>query len=198
MGKASYAELRAKTAAAGRDPDQMTICVPVLTVAAETKSEAEDKMALLESLTLEVDELSLLAEGLNFDFATKELDAPMTSEEIDGISGFQGLRDQVVRDSGKANPSLRDFLRHSKRGRPEGAIVGGPKEVADGLEELFAERVCDGFVVAASHIPGGYADFVEYVVPELQKRGLYHQDYQGATLRENLGLSRPEIGVWKA
>ncbi|ETW97664.1 MAG: monooxygenase [Candidatus Entotheonella factor] len=197
VGKASYTDLKAKTTAAGRNPDYMTICIPVLTVVAETRSEAEDKMALLETLTLEVDELSLLAEGLNVDFATKDLDAPMTREEIDGISGFQGLRDQVVRDSGKSNPSLRDFLRHSKRGRPEGAIVGGPKEVTDRLEELFVERVCDGFVVAASHIPGGYADFVRYVIPELQKRGLFHQDYKGLTLRENLGLPRPEIGVWK-
>jgi hypothetical protein len=52
-------------------------------------------------------------------------------------------------------------------------------------------------VVAATHVPGGYADFVHYVIPELQRRGLYHLDYTGTTLRENLGLPNPRIGAWK-
>jgi hypothetical protein len=85
----------------------------------------------------------------------------------------------------------------SHRGRPDDAIVGGPKQVADVLEDMFAEPMCDGFVVGATHVPGGYADFVEHVVPELQKRGMYHLDYEGETLRENLGLQRPDIGAWK-
>jgi alkanesulfonate monooxygenase SsuD/methylene tetrahydromethanopterin reductase-like flavin-dependent oxidoreductase (luciferase family) len=63
--------------------------------------------------------------------------------------------------------------------------------VADGLEQWFSERACDGFVVAASHVPGAYEDFVKLVVPELQRRGLYHRDYAGVTLRENLGLAKP-------
>ena len=67
-----------------------------------------------------------------------------------------------------------------------------PKEVADHLESMFVKRGCDGFVVAATHVPGAYADFVRYVIPELQRRGLYHQDYTGATLRENLGLPQPD------
>ena len=69
--------------------------------------------------------------------------------------------------------------------------------MADRLEELFSGPVCDGFVVAATHVPGGYADFVDFVVPELQRRGLYWTDYTGTTLRENLGLARPAIGDWK-
>jgi hypothetical protein len=65
------------------------------------------------------------------------------------------------------------------------------------MEELFVSRGCDGFVVAATHVPGAYADFVRHVVPELQRRGLYHRDYAGKTLRENLGLPRPAVGSWK-
>jgi alkanesulfonate monooxygenase SsuD/methylene tetrahydromethanopterin reductase-like flavin-dependent oxidoreductase (luciferase family) len=99
--------------------------------------------------------------------------------------------------SGKKNPTVREFMQLSHRGRPDDAIVGGPREVADRLEELFAEYVCDGFVVGATHVPGGYADFVDYVVPELQRRGLYHVDYTGGTLRDNLGLPRPEVGDWR-
>jgi len=75
--------------------------------------------------------------------------------------------------------------------------VGGPKEIADKLEEMFVGRGCDGFVIAATYVPGSYADFVRHVVPELQRRGLFHQDYAGKTLRENLGLERPMPGAWK-
>ena len=69
--------------------------------------------------------------------------------------------------------------------------MGGSKEIADGLEEWFTSGVCDGFVIAATHVPGAYKDVVKYVIPELQRRGLYHKDYEGETLRENLGLSIP-------
>ena len=53
-------------------------------------------------------------------------------------------------------------------------------------------------MVGATHVPGAYDDFVRFIVPELQRRGLYHEDYEGATLRENLRLARPAIGAWKS
>ncbi len=87
--------------------------------------------------------------------------------------------------------------RRSATSLPREAIVGSGKDVADRLEKWFVERACDGFVVAATHIPGAFEDFVRYVVPELQRRGIYHKDYTGATLRENLGLPHPPIGWWK-
>jgi FMN-dependent oxidoreductase (nitrilotriacetate monooxygenase family) len=195
--KQGYARLKGEAERAGRDPDSMVICTLALPVCAATRAEAEDKMALIETLPLEIDSLSLLSEALNFDFASKGLDEPFSTEELDGISGLHSIRDRVLQVSGKTNPTVRDFVRFSSRGRPENAIVGGPKEVADHLEELFVERGCDGFVVAATHVPGAYADFVRHVVPELQRRGLYHQDYAGQTLRENLGLPHPAIGSWR-
>src|ERR1700726_2060982 len=182
----------------GRDPDQMFMCNLVTPVSGATKSEAEDKMALIQKLPLEIDALSLLAEGLNFDFAAKGIDEPLTSEELQGMQGMLGIRDGVLRTSGKTNPSTRDFVTFSGRGQTADAIVGGPKEIADRLEEMFAGRGCDGFVIAATYVPGSYADFVRYVVPELQRRGLFHKDYAGKTLRENLGLPRPAAGAWKA
>jgi alkanesulfonate monooxygenase SsuD/methylene tetrahydromethanopterin reductase-like flavin-dependent oxidoreductase (luciferase family) len=71
-------------------------------------------------------------------------------------------------------------------------FVGSAKAVADQLEEWFSSFACDGFVVAATHVPGTYEDFGRLVVPELQRRGLFQRDYQGETLRENLGLSKPQ------
>jgi FMN-dependent oxidoreductase (nitrilotriacetate monooxygenase family) len=197
FGKKSYASLKDEASRYGRDPSGMVLCNLVTPVCAPTRMEAEDKMAVIQQLPLEIDQLSLLAEALNFDFALKALDEELTDEELASFSGLHTIRDRVLGMSGKKNPTVREFMQLSHRGRPDDAIVGGPREVADRLEELFAEYVCDGFVVGATHVPGGYADFVDYVVPELQRRGLYHEDYTGGTLRDNLGLPRPEVGDWR-
>ena len=69
--------------------------------------------------------------------------------------------------------------------------------MADRLEEMFVNRGCDGFVIAATYVPGSYADFVKHVVPELQRRGLFRKEFAGTTLRENLGLPVPAIGAWR-
>ena len=76
-------------------------------------------------------------------------------------------------------------------------FCGSPKDVADQLEEWFTAPACDGFVLAATSMPGTYEDFVRLIVPELQRRGLYQKEYKGTTLRENLGLARPTRGDWK-
>jgi FMN-dependent oxidoreductase (nitrilotriacetate monooxygenase family) len=194
-GKRSYAALRNEAERAGRDPAQMKICTLVMPVCGETRMQAEDRMAVIKQLPLEIDALSLLAEAINFDVSTKGLDEPFTEQELASISGLQGIRDRVLAASGKSCPTVRDFVHYSARGTVEAAVVGGPREVADFLEEQFAGGACDGFVVAATHVPGAYADFVRWVVPELQRRGLYHLDYEGQTLRENLGLARPAAGT---
>ena len=113
------------------------------------------------------------------------------------MSGMQAMRDRVMRVIGR-NPTVRDFLEVTRRGRPREAIVGGPKEIADRLEQWFVERACDGYVVGGTHTPGTFEDFVKFVVPELQRRGIFQKDYKGATLRENLGLPWPQRGWWKA
>ena len=195
--KEGYASVRNEAAKAGRDPDQMFLCNLTTPVCAATKAEAEDKMALINKLPLEIDALSLLAEALNYDFASKGLDEPLTTEELKSMQGILGIRDGVLKSSGKSNPSARDFVTFSGRGQVQDAMVGGPREIADRLEEMFVERGCDGFVIAATHVPGSYADFVRHVVPELQRRGLFQEDYRGRTLRENLGLRRPAAGAWK-
>ena len=195
--KQGYAAIRTEAEKMGRNPDHMFLCNLITPIAGATKTEAEDKMALIEKLPLEIDALSLLAEALNFDFAAKDIDEPLTTAELQGMQGMLGMRDGVLKLSGKPNPSARDFVKFSGRGQTQDAIVGGPKEIADRLEEMFVERGCDGFVIAATYVPGSYADFVKHVVPELQRRGLFHKDYAGKTLRENLGLPRPAAGAWK-
>jgi FMN-dependent oxidoreductase (nitrilotriacetate monooxygenase family) len=195
VGRRDYAAFKADVARIGRDPDGIKITHLVNTVAAATKSEAEDKWAEIEKLPLEIDALSLLSEALNFDFATKAMDEPFSADELAKMSGLQGIRDRVL--AIKKNPTVRDFIAISGRGRVHNPIVGGPKEVADRLEQWFAAPACDGFVLSATHVPGAYEDFVRFVVPELQRRGLFRKDFAGTTLRENLGLPVPAVGAWR-
>jgi len=197
--RSDYATFKQLVAEAGRDPDKVSVACGVYTVVAETRAEAEDKVALIDSLPKEIDQLSLLCEVLNVDLAKKSIDEQWTEEEIHTWTGAQGLRDQVYRVTGKRNPTTRDFMEVTQRGtfHDHPRFVGSAKDVADGLEEWFASRACDGYVVAASHVPGAYEDFARFVTPELQRRGLLHKEYRGTTLRENLGLSRPPIGGWR-
>jgi hypothetical protein len=65
------------------------------------------------------------------------------------------------------------------------------------MEEWFTAGACDGFTVGAVYQPGAFAEFVEAVVPELQRRGLYRTSYEGTTLRDRLGLEQPERGAWR-
>ena len=135
----------------------------------------------------------MLSEALNFDFASKEMDEPFSDEELDGLQGLLAIRDGVLRRSGIKNPTVRDFIRVSGRGRVGDQWVGSASEIADLMEAWFTAPACDGFVIGATHIPGGFEDFVDLVVPELQRRGLFREEYGGTTLRDHLGLAFPAI-----
>ncbi|MGE4048123.1 MAG: LLM class flavin-dependent oxidoreductase [Acetobacteraceae bacterium] len=199
QGRADYAEFKGMVATAGRDPEKVFVCAGVYPIVAETRAEAEDKVAEIDKLPKEIDSLCLLSEVLNFDFARQPIDEPFTQEEMDSWTGVQGMRDRIRRELGNRLPTPRDFINITRRGtfHDHPRFVGSPKDVADGMEEWFSTRACDGFVVAAGYVPGGYEEFSTLVVPELQRRGLVHKDYKGKTLRENLGLERPSADSWK-
>jgi alkanesulfonate monooxygenase SsuD/methylene tetrahydromethanopterin reductase-like flavin-dependent oxidoreductase (luciferase family) len=167
-------------------------------VIGETRTAAQEKAAYIEQLAHPMDALVLLSEVLNLDFAPHGLDEPLSDTDLAAISGSRAIQDRVIRLSGKRNPTTHDFITHSGRGTLHELplFVGTPHQVADGIEEWFATEACDGFVLAATHIPGAYEDFVRLVVPELQRRGLFHREYAGVTLRENVGLPRPQRGDW--
>ena len=114
------------------------------------------------------------------------------------MSGSQGGKDRVLQTIKDRAPTPRDFITVTRRGKLPPPWVGSAKEVADIFEDWFTgdgkgARACDGFVVGAASVPTSYEDFARFVVPELQRRGLFHKDYEGATLRENLGLPRPVV-----
>jgi FMN-dependent oxidoreductase (nitrilotriacetate monooxygenase family) len=198
-GQRVYREFKEQVAASGRDPAKVRVCPAVYCIPGETEAAAEEKRALIEGLARPVDGLALLSEVLNYDFASKRMDEAFTDEELAGIKGLQAIRDRVVSASGKKNPSLRDFVEISGRGtiREFPCFVGTPGRIADEMAAWVEGEACDGFVLAATHMPGAYEDFVRLVVPELQRRGVFRRGYQGATLRDNLGLPRAAPFDWR-
>jgi len=191
FGQRIYSDMRAEAGRQGRDPASYHLAPLVYPIPGRTQTEAEEKAALIESLAEPIDALTLLSEVLNFDFAGKAEHEAFTDRELAELSGLLSMRDRVIALSGKSNPTVADFVRLSGRGTIGEApnFVGTPSQIADGLEHWFSGGACDGFVIGASHVPGAYEDFVELVVPELQRRGLFHADYSGTTLRENLGFA---------
>ena len=182
---------------AGRDPSLVKLANLTFPVVGRTMAEAEDKRAAYDELPTLMDDLSLLSEGLNFDFSGRDLDTPLTDEELAQMTGIQGIRNAVLEASGNKNPSTRDFVEMSGRGRLAHPVVGGPEELADHFEEWFEAGACDGFVIGGTHMPGAFEDFVEVVVPELVRRGLFRSEYESSTLRGHLGLPTPERGGWR-
>ncbi|MCU0888641.1 MAG: LLM class flavin-dependent oxidoreductase [Rubritepida sp.] len=198
-GQKVYRAFKDQVAVSGRDPATVRVCPAVYCVVAETEAAAREKRALIESLSLPIDGLALLSEVLNYDFGQKGLDEAFTDEELAGIKGLQAIRDRVVAQSGKRNPTLRDFVEISGRGtiREFPVFCGSPGQVAEEMQSWFEAEACDGFVLAATHMPGAYEDFVRLVVPELQRRGAFRREFGGVTLRENLGLPRAAPFDWR-
>ncbi|MCA3301580.1 MAG: LLM class flavin-dependent oxidoreductase [Roseomonas sp.] len=199
VAKRGYRDFKEQVAASGRDPATVRICPAVYCIVGETEAAAEEKRALIDGLAKPVDGLSLLSEALNYDFASKGLDDAFTDDELAGIKGLQALRDRVVASSGKRNPTLRDFVEITGRGtiREFPVFCGTPKRVADEMQAWLEGGACDGFVLAATHMPGTYEEFVRLIVPELQRRGVFRKEFTGTTLRENLGLPRAEPFDWQ-
>ena len=199
VAKRGYRDFKEQVAASGRDPATVRICPAVYCIVGETEAAAQEKRALIDGLAKPVDGLSLLSEALNYDFASKGLDDAFTDDELAGIKGLQALRDRVVASSGKRNPTLRDFVEITGRGtiREFPVFCGTPKRVADKMQAWVEASACDGFVLAATHMPGTYEEFVRLVVPELQRRGVFRKEFTGTTLRENLGLPRAAPFDWQ-
>jgi alkanesulfonate monooxygenase SsuD/methylene tetrahydromethanopterin reductase-like flavin-dependent oxidoreductase (luciferase family) len=102
-------------------------------------------------------------------------------------------RAQLMLDKARReNLTIRQLYLAMSTGRGHRTVIGTPGLIADTIEEWTEARAADGFNIIPSHLPAGIDDFVELVVPELQRRGLYRTDYEGRTLRENLGLRAPE------
>ena len=195
LAQAHYADQKAQIAAAGRDPGNIKVLPLVYTVVGESAAHAAEREAmLLDDLVDPAAMLVLLSEVTNIDFAGLPLDEPLPPELLDSASGIRGFVEGAARHLGTSQPTLRTLASHRATLRSSPRFVGTAVQVADGLQEWFESDACDGFVIGATHFPGTFEDVGRLVVPELQRRGLMRTSYSGTTLRENLGLARPNVG----
>ena len=142
------------------------------TVVGESRAHAEEREQLfLNDLVDPMASLTLLSELMNYDFSGMELDAPITDELIESVSGIRGLVKNIRKHIGGDTVTLADLAGHRATLLQGPRFVGTGTEVADQMEEWFDGDACDGFVIAATHSPGAYEDVVRMVVPELQRRG---------------------------
>ncbi|OMC29569.1 monooxygenase [Mycobacterium sp. GA-1841] len=192
VARPHYADQKQRIADAGRDPASVRICPMAYTVVGETESHAKEREDMfLNDLVDPMASLTLLSELMNYDFAQHGLDDPVTDELIASVSGIRGLVQSLRAHIGGDTVTVRDLAGHRATLLQGPRFVGTGAQVADQMEEWFTGGACDGFVVAATHSPGSYEEFVRMVVPELQHRGLFRTAYTGSTLRDHLGLDRP-------
>lgn len=195
IARTQYKEQKDLIAQQDRDPDAVKFLPMAYTVVGESRAHAEEReQVFLNDLVDPKASLTLLSELMNYDFSTMELDDPITDELIASVSGIRGLVQNMRQHIGGETITLADLAGHRATLLQGPRFVGTGPEVADQMEEWFESDACDGFVIAATHVPGAYEDVVRLVVPELQHRGVFRDRYTGSTLREHLGLARPVVG----
>ena len=193
QGRKFYAELKARMVSQhGRSPDEMKIMPGLSPIVGRTQAEADDKQRYLDELTHPIVAREVLSMVLgNIDLTSYPMDGPMPQlapSKVASLSIFQHVMDIAAR----GNLTLRQTAQIVAGARGKFVVRGTPEHVADVMEEWFRSEACDGFNVMPPYLPGSLDDFVTLVIPELQRRGLFRTEYEGKTLRENLGLKRPE------
>jgi FMN-dependent oxidoreductase (nitrilotriacetate monooxygenase family) len=185
-----YADVKGRMSKYGRNPHHLLILPGVTVFVGRTAEEAEEKYEKLNALTHLSTALALLKERMGgIDFAAYPLDGPVP--DLSGNRNRMSAPPALVQVARRENLSIRQLAMRFAAARTHLMIRGTPKQVADELEQWLLNGAADGFNLLPAYVPGGLNDFVDLVVPELQRRGIFRKEYEGKTLRENLGLPRP-------
>ncbi len=184
-----YADVKGRMGGCGRDPDSLKILPGLAVCVAPTQSEAEDKYEQLQDLIDPLAGMQLLSRRVDFDLTGHDVERPAAraAAQQGGVDkGAAVRRDRAAREPHHPRPlpphrrrarALRDRRHARMRRRHDGGMV--------------RERACDGFNIMPPVFPSSLEDFIDLAIPELQRRGLYRTEYEGTTLRENLGITRP-------
>jgi alkanesulfonate monooxygenase len=189
-GREFYADVKGRMKALGRAPGHMKILPACFVVVGDTVEEARAKRAKLDSLVDYANAIASLSIALGHDAAKFDPDGPLPAN-IPESNASQSGRQRAIDLARAENLTVRQ-LAQRLGGYAGLAMVGTPKTIADEMEEWLFTEGSDGFTVMFPYLPGALDDFVERVIPELQSRGLFRRDYEGTTLREHLGLPRPQ------
>ena len=189
--RAFYKNVKDRMPAYGRDPDDLKIMPGIVINVGETEAEAQAKVDfMIDKLHPDVGRL-MLSEFLEADLAGVPLDQPFPMDRLpETPRGSRALFDELV-DFVKSGRTVGELIRHYAEKHTGNGITGTPTQIADFMEEWFETRAADGFILMFPTLPSSLDDFVKLVLPELRRRGLFRDEYEGKTLRENLGLSMP-------
>ena len=184
-----YSDVKARAEATGRQRDHIKILPACFVVVGDSVEEARAKRAKLDSLVHEANAIASLSIALGHDASQFDLDGPLPDDLPESNASKSG-RERTITLARRENLTVRQLAQ--RLGGYSGlAMVGTPKTIADEMQEWFESGAADGLTIMFPYLPEGLDDFVDKVIPELQVRGLFRRDYEGTTLRENLGLPRP-------
>jgi FMN-dependent oxidoreductase (nitrilotriacetate monooxygenase family) len=187
--KAAYDSLKERVIKHGRAPECLPILPGVMPIIADSDAAAKEQLDRLQSWLTPTNALALVSQRLGHDISGYPLDGPVPDfPQTDRGQAFsKTLLDMARREK----MTLRDLYNVTAAARGHWVIYGSPTRIADIFEEWFAGSMADGFVIMPAYFPGAFDDFVDKVIPELQRRDLFRREYSGPTLRNHLGLSRP-------
>jgi alkanesulfonate monooxygenase len=188
-GRRFYADLKGRLAAVGRSREHLKILPGALVVVGETVDEARAKRARLDSLVNYANAIASLSIALGHDASKFDPEGPLP--EIPESNASKSGRERALALARADGLTVRQ-LAQRLGGYAGLAFVGTPSSIADAMEEWVSTEGSDGFNIMFPFLPAGLSDFVSSVVPELQRRGLFRKEYGGPTLRDHLGLPRPE------
>jgi alkanesulfonate monooxygenase len=185
-----YSDVKGRLAKYGRSPDDLKIMPGAFPVIGRTDEEAQEKYEFLQSLIHPDVAWGILKQYYRgVDLSAYSLDD--LAPELPSSTNNNKSRLKLVKDLASRGLTLRELYRSLATARGHRTIIGSPESIADQLQEWFDNGAADGFNIMPPILPTGLDDFVNLVVPILQKRGLFRTVYEGKTLRENLGLRRP-------
>lgn len=186
--KKFYSDIKTRVAQAGRDPARVKVLPGICPIIGTTKSEAKAKERRLHTLTTPEYSLSQLSNRIGFDLSPYPLDGPFPELPMDKVEGHRSRSELIADLAKRENLTIRDLLVRLAGGRGHKTITGTPKDIADEMERWFCDGAADGFNVMPQLMFGGLEEFIEHIIPELRRRGLFRTEYEGTTLREHYGL----------
>ncbi|WP_127494779.1 LLM class flavin-dependent oxidoreductase [Paenibacillus glycanilyticus] len=194
-----YRSVNEKLIAAGRERGSLLIMPGLSPILGSTVEEARRKERELLDLIDPQEAVMMVSGMLQTDLSKFPADGPLPDipDPVEASNGMKS-RVQLIMDlARKDNLSIIELGRRLLGARGHMQFVGTPEQLADLMEEWYDGYGCDGFNIMPPVLPGDLDDFVEQVVPVLQRRGLYREEYEGSTLREHLGLPVPSVDHFK-
>jgi alkanesulfonate monooxygenase SsuD/methylene tetrahydromethanopterin reductase-like flavin-dependent oxidoreductase (luciferase family) len=188
--KRLYADIKGRAEQAGRQREHVKLMPGCFVVVGDTLEQAREKKALLDSRVHPDSGLATLSVQLGYDASGFDLDGPLP--DIPETNASKSGRQRVIDMARREHLTVRQLAQRVGGSFGSLEMIGTPAAIADQMQEWLAGEACDGFNIIFPWVPGGLDEFVDRVVPELQRRGIFRREYQGRTLRENLGLPRPK------